>query len=103
MRCRPGRPREADTLRQLLRSRKARASAWAFFVLAIATGCPNGYVDSSAQKPAEVSLKVEGTWDLYSINGTTLPAFLVNNAQQRYEVLTESYVLRNDLTWTRTQ
>jgi hypothetical protein len=74
----------------------------AIALLVLSSGCNNPTGEEPVPNGA-ISLQLTGTWDLHSINGQTLPAFLVNNVSQKYEVSTESYVLRPDLTYTRTQ
>lgn len=46
---------------------------------------------------------VTGTFTLYSVNGATLPTALADNVIQKYEVLEETYTLRDDYSFSRFQ
>jgi hypothetical protein len=50
-----------------------------------------------------ISLQLSGTYALLSVNNDTVPAFLINNAQQVIEVVEDVYVLRSDFTWSRSR
>jgi hypothetical protein len=70
------------------------------FALALTLACG---ASSTPSHPATEKLIVTGVFDLYSINGALLPTHLVNTTVQQYEVFSETYTLRADYTYTRTQ
>jgi hypothetical protein len=51
----------------------------------------------------EPTITLTGTFALYSVNGKTLPTPLTDNIAQKYEVLEETYTLKADRTFSRSQ